>query len=766
MSKIPIKCLLLSLIVAFSFAYRMLLILWQIFPPGADIGFHNSIIHSIIGSGNTNFLWNNYHMGGVTSLTFPGYHIFVSNIILLTGMPDYLAHSLVVSFFSSFIVLSAFLLTRIVWGEPASWIIAFLVAVSRFDIEMLMWGGYPNVITLLLIPLIFYLYLENPRFSLFSFLTITSILSGAIFLTHSLSSVMFAAITVATVVLVLLFSKKVGMPKKRLIIWLMPLLFGAIIVFPFLLDIVPAYIDVGGEPFTGAVGAIRLAVLTTRVLPFELVLTLFICVPCFFLFSKLCKGRFLAVPTLLFAMWILVPTVLTQGFLVGLYVDYHRFLYFIILPVLILITIAIDNGSRLFLRRITARSSISKETLLNKGDHNKQVPRLTSKNLYIVVILSCLLIFFLFVPIFINPYEGDKMSGFYQVISEPNYEAIQWIRQEVPVESVLVSDALYGWWVSGFAQRPTLSAVDPQFLTLAREVEAAEIAKGLLDTNYIVDNGLIQVRADGGYIGRNNPLFLGKLLDNSTFPYPFLHFNSDEMTVLFSKGNTTHTADITQIPVKSMQIEANSDHALILVSKENQFFNVTQKTTIYRGVRFVNMSLTVDSTLEDISIQWVRLVVRSEGAVIHSKETLAVFDEHKSVYGQLIFTKHKPEIRMVMPENPSVVELLYSLDGATLGVLELFVGVAQLTGNEASNINRILMDNLDSYLERIAPDSPITIFDYRKALSDYKISYIICRDLTVIPKFANDPDFSLVFINDHVAIFMVKSNFNQVGRTP
>src|SRR3990170_1150289 len=86
------KYLLLFLILAFSFIYRVLLMLWANFPSGADIGLHNSVIHSITPSGNTDFLWNSYQMGGGLSLTFPGYHILASQIILVTGLPDFLAH--------------------------------------------------------------------------------------------------------------------------------------------------------------------------------------------------------------------------------------------------------------------------------------------------------------------------------------------------------------------------------------------------------------------------------------------------------------------------------------------------------------------------------------------------------------------------------------------------------------------------------------------------------------------------------------------------
>ena len=52
--------------------------LWEGYPPGADIGLHNSVIYSITGSGNVDFLYNSYHIGGGLSLTFPGYHIFTA----------------------------------------------------------------------------------------------------------------------------------------------------------------------------------------------------------------------------------------------------------------------------------------------------------------------------------------------------------------------------------------------------------------------------------------------------------------------------------------------------------------------------------------------------------------------------------------------------------------------------------------------------------------------------------------------------------------
>ena len=156
-------------------------------------------------------------MGGGLSLTFPGYHIFAAGIIMMTGMPDYMAQAVIVALFSSLIVLCAFLITRRVWSESAAFIVAFLVAVSRFDMEMLLWGGYPNVITLLLIPLTFYLYLQRDRFTLTPFLVSTSILVGSIFLTHSLSAAVFVGITVATVLFVMISPKTFGTSRKNVL---------------------------------------------------------------------------------------------------------------------------------------------------------------------------------------------------------------------------------------------------------------------------------------------------------------------------------------------------------------------------------------------------------------------------------------------------------------------------------------------------------------------------------------------------------------------
>jgi hypothetical protein len=763
MFKATRKHVLLLLIFTFAFIYRMLLMLWQTFPPGADIGLHNSVIYSITQSGNTNFLWDYYQMGGGLSLTFPGYHIFASGIIMVTGMPDYLVQSVIVALFSSLIVFCAFLITRTVWTESAAFIVAFLVAISRFDIEMLLWGGYPNVITLLLIPLTFYLYLQRDRFSLTPFLASTSILVGSIFLTHSLSAAVFVSITVGTVLCVMVSPKTFGTSRKHVLYWLLPIFGGAVLVSPFLASAVPAYFD-ANSTFTG-VTDIQQALLSTRVLPLDIVLALFACLLPFFLLSKKYKGRFFSLPAFLLIMWLLVPLLLTQGYMFGLYVDYNRFLYFLILPVMILLAMMIDHGSGYFAQVIDTYHVLTSQMQKTKKTANKLVSRISTriarKTIYSIFLLCFLLTCLFALPIFLTPWQGVTIQSFYQVMNNPGYQAIEWAKQNTPVGSVFVSDALYGWWLGGFAQRPTLSAVDPQYLTVARELAPAKAAKNLLDTDYMIDNGYIQVREDGGYTGRHNPMFLADL-NWTYFPYSFFQFNNSEIMLLSRNGESVQSTDITQIPVTNMQlVGAQTDNPSIIVNKGNSEFNYSEILTVSKGVTFANMTIVIQSNAQNVSLDWINFILNSQGKFQQPNgNTIAMLDVGMKECGQLIFVENQPQVLSLNSENPCVTELSYNLQGQSTAEIQILVGIYQVSETDIENqasLNKTLTGNVQN-AQTPTISLPMDTFDYQTAMQQYSVSYIANRDFELNPKFADDPAFSLVFINNEVAIFKVKSN--------
>ncbi len=656
------KYLLLFLILAFAFGYRVMLMLEGGYPPGADIGLHESVINSITPSGNVNFLNNNYQMGGGLSLTFPGYHILVSQVILFTGMPDVLAHTFVVSLFSTLIVACAFLVTRRLWMESTAFIVAFLLAISRFDIEMLMWGGYPNVVTLMLIPLIIYLILESKRFSLPTFLISSSLLTGALFFTHSLSALVFGSTILAVVLFAAILSKKLELPRKRLLFWLAPLVLGAVVVSPFLINAVPAYVGANAETFTGGVSDIRLALLSTRILPWQLLVPLAACVVFAFLFSRAYKGKYLTLSSLLVALWVLVSVAFTQGYFVGFYIDYNRFLYFLLLPILMLVGMAIEHVVTVSARVTDTYVAATKETWQKNKTALYLALHFKRKNFYASYLLAALVFSFFVFGLFLTPWEGNTIQSFYQVTTNPGYDAIQWAKQNTPQNAVFVSDALYGWWFSGFAQRKTFSAVDPQYLTLEREFAPSKAAKDLMDTDYVIDNGLVQIREDGGYIARHNPMFLADI-NWSYFPYPFFNFKNDETTITLTQGNTVESFALSQLQVTDMHMENTSNWAAIHVSKSNDLFNYTQIVTVYKGLQFVNMTITLQPNSPGVTFSEVVFTLQSKGQSIDYGNTVGFYDSGAKVLGQLIFTEGQPAFH---EDGPSTIYTLANNPSATL----------------------------------------------------------------------------------------------------
>ena len=56
--------------------------------------------------------------------------------------------------------------------------------------------------------------------------------------------------------------------------------------------------------------------------------------------------------------------------------------------------------------------------------------------------------------------------------------------------------------------------------------------------------------------------------------------------------------------------------AIITMVRGNDYFNYTQLTTVYKGLRFVNLTSTIDSTVPGVSLDWLNIEVQSKGTQI------------------------------------------------------------------------------------------------------------------------------------------------------
>ncbi len=728
----------------FSLLYRALLLQTNVYPPGPDVGLHNSIINSII-LRNGNFFWNYYHMGGGPSLTHPGFHIFTAFVLLLTGMPDYIAQYAVAVLFSSIIVLCAFLLTRAVWKLPfASLAAAFLAALSRYDIEMMAWGGYPNVITLSTIPLIFYMLFREDTPLRASLIT-SALLTGALFITHSLSVLTFTSIVIPFLILSFLISKKSPMDRKTPLIFATSMMLGVLIVSPFIVHVFPVYVEnVEKGMFTSTINEYQKAILLNRLIPLQLLFAALVPAFSFLLFSKKYRGKFFNSAGLLFVLWIIMPAILTQSFRVGLYTDYLRLLHFLIFPLIVFFAILIDHVCGFVAKVIGACAQI-KHVMVN--------PKMVHS-----LLLSIILIIFLFnfAPFFSGPGKGFLIADYYRVVYPQEFNSIEWIKQKTSTEALFVSNHGYGWWISGFGERATLTSTDPQFLMIPHEFEASHIARTLLKTNFVLNNGFIEIAEDGGYMGRYNPM-LSVNCTASLEPYPMLYLNESDVTIFYKIGDSTKIIDATNVPLENLTLEATQESACITVERESTQLALTRRVEVLKDVKFAIFSLSLECLNSDVSLQYARVLLHANGTVFQLDQTLGFLEENAKVCAQIIFVGNRPLIKIFTVNHTNYVELLYNMGNAQNVEIKMIIGGFEVEKVDDKYVQSLLAKMTSSWSSKEASNLPIKIFDYREVIRLKKIAFIACqRETYAIERFTNDPMFNLVYINDRVAVFKVR----------
>jgi hypothetical protein len=282
----------------------------------------------------------------------------------------------------------------------------------------------------------------------------------------------------------------------------------------------------------------------------------------------------------------------------------------------------------------------------------------------------------------------------------------------------------------------------------------------------MIDNGYIQVREDGGYIGRHNPEFLADL-NWTPFPVPFFQFNDSEITLLSQNGSSLQSTDVTDMSVVNMQLaHAQSQNPSIVVNKANSDFSYSEILTVSRGVTFANMTIVLQSNSKNVSLDWINFILNAQGQFLQpSNNTVAMLDSGLKAVGQLVFVGNQPQVTAYNSQNPCITLLSYNLKGKSYAEIQILVGIYAVGESELSNaasLNQTLMENAQNSQKPVASLS-LTTFDYGLALQANSVSYVANRDFGVNAKFANDPKFSLVFINNEVAIFKVRANINQNG---
>jgi hypothetical protein len=736
-----------------AFMFRATVIFRGGYPPTVtyDIGLHSSIINLILDKGKLP-QWNPYHMGGEPLATPPGYHLFASLIVLFTGMPLLVAQTLIGAFFGSFAVFPIYLISKKMWrSSGAGFLAAFFMTVSDLCFEMLSWGGYPNLISLTLIVIIFYLFLKNSEqtnsFNLFA----TGLIFCSFILTH-----LFSLFVLLSIVIVYIFWLLIG---KILKLWetngLNTLRFffvstavGILFASPWLLRVSGFYLDMfSGGVFLGGIEANRILIFFNRYVDIRVLGLIGVVFPTLFMF-KASRGRYVDSGSLLLITWYLVPLVLTQSYIVGISVDYPRFLYFAEFPGLLILSAVMFYLFR-YVSTTIKRFPVPKWSWVEKTASH-------------IALLAILLVIYVISPLSITPMQAVATTDFYTSIKKPEASVIDWVQQRTANSAILVSDHPYGWWLSGVAQRSTLSSVSPEFLLYPNEIEVAESARILLDTDYYIDNGLIQVGEDGAYLAHHNPIFA--IQTKRGHPRPLFFFDDAETTIFFQRNHLRGTIDISDLnTIEASGISRDENSVALTIIRKNDFLKVEKTLEVHRGVRFAELSYEIETEDENTTIEWVRFIQHLiwEGKVAINQSMMGFYDIYEKVCGQTIFKEHYPEFKEHYPKTKiysvdkmSSVEFLYTTEDDSFIGIKILVGVFDAENMEYEEV----LETYDEFFrnpQQIVTNLPIVAWDFLEIVKSYNISFVICRNEETYPKFANDPHFEVVYNSVHVAVFQV-----------
>ena len=741
--------MLLLAIFGFSFLFRAAILFHNPYPPSSDVGLHGSIINLILDEGELPN-WNPYHMGGEQLATPPGFHFFVSILILFTGMPIVLAQLITAAFFSSILVFPAYLVSKRVWrNKNAGLLAAFFASISALSIEMISWGGYTNIVSISLIIIIFYLFFRDIDKPSYRHLLMGTVLFGALIITHTFSlSVVFPIL--AFYLILLLIGKLRKLKEMRILNMLrffaVLATLGIVAVLPWVLRVFSFYISASSEgALTGGLDNRNLILATRTVDPILLTLIV-VLIPALFML-KASRKKYVDRASLLLVAWFLVPVVMTQAYLFGIYTDYSRFLYFIDFPGIIII-----SAGLLYISRYTS-IAMNRVPKIRLNRIKKTLP---------VIAFSAIIFIFISASLWsIFPDEGMKRANFYSTIQQPEATTIEWIKNNTPEDSILVADHLYGWWLSGIAKRPTLSAAGLEFLIYAHELEVAKSAQLLFDTNYYIDNGLIQVRDNGGYVSEKDIEFSLEQWNEESFSV----FNIQEWGVVFwylqytQEGELNGTQTIAGMEtVGPPTIIKNENSVTLTVQYEDELFTVNKTVVVKRGERFAELSYDIEVKDAKTYLYYIMLTTYvGEGSLtVNESSSWYGFHYWNQVDGQVIFQGDLPSQIEYEEKEPKRVETIFVYPKQrTILNIKALVGVFDTQDlSWPKEVKEKYIEFLTSP-EKKETTAPLSVWQYTEMTKKYGVSFVVSRDQELYLKFSENPNFRLIFNSGNVAIFQV-----------
>ena len=311
-------------------------------------------------------------------------------------------------------------------------------------------------------------------------------------------------------------------------------------------------------------------------------------------------------------------------------------------------------------------------------------------------------------------------------------------------------------------------------------MEVASNSGLILDTDYYFDNGLIQVRDDGPYISRHNPLFSIETLSGEIVPVFYFQDNETRIyyesldyrkitTAITETQNAsflelvTETGNLTLSEMEIIETSIAKDEiSNLTVLRENNLFTVNKTLQVYQGKGSVDLSyeITAKNNTNLSSLNFRIHAPSYENLTYTNTTTTSIIrplNSDKKVIGQ-IYTTSVPD-STVSPKNYTYcAEVEYVMSNPTFRGITIRFHIEVFDTAEWSYQNLINFQNFNYSPVEEVTDDPVYIWDYAEMIENFNVTHIVCRDESVFAKFSQDPLFQFILNSGKVAIFQVKND--------
>jgi len=210
----------------------------------------------------------------------------------------------------------------------------------------------------------------------------------------------------------------------------------------------------------------------------------------------------------------------------------------------------------------------------------------------------------------------NSATDWYYVANRDVLEGLSWIRSNAPLGSVVATNGpmkygndqtvgcMWGWWIEGYARRPSLCTANPSALAWREQVlRAADADRAFSGTN-VVETGVIRVGDFAPYGAEGNPLVAADF----GFGYATLASFSDAGVRIRWQPNQSASEVVTspsQMPNQKANVTSNKTRADFLYDARAPNITVERTAVItqYSSVTWVNYTVTANGTVNQVEIQ-------------------------------------------------------------------------------------------------------------------------------------------------------------------